>query len=57
MKSKKLQKVMVDYTDKVALVLDEEIRGGGELIKDWIKYPHSHSVSPDARNALTLESL
>jgi hypothetical protein len=54
MRSKKLQKVMADYTDQVGHVLNEELRGNLKLVKDWVKYPHSQSVSP-ARNTMMLD--
>ena len=32
MRSKKLQKIMAEYTDQIALILEQEIRGNIELI-------------------------
>ena len=46
MRSKKMQRIMADYTDQIAIVLETEIKGNIDLIKDWMKYPHSHSQSP-----------
>ena len=46
MKSKKLQRVMADYTEKVAHILENELQGNNEIVKDWVSYPHSNSVSP-----------
>ena len=50
MRSKKLQKIMAEFTDRVSRVLEDEIRGNQTFIKDWISYPHSHSTSPNGRN-------
>ena len=53
MRSKKLQKVMADYVDAVAHCLEHELIGNTGLVRDWVGYPHSNSVSP-TRNHLTL---
>ena len=53
MKSKKLQKIMSEFTDRVGSVLEDEMRGNLGLISSWISYPQSHSVSP-VRNMATL---
>ena len=45
---------MADYTDQVGRVLNEELRGNLKLVGDWVKYPHSQSVSP-ARNTMILD--
>lgn len=46
MKSKKLQKLMAEMTDRVGQVLEDELHTNRNLIKDFISYPHSQSVSP-----------
>lgn len=56
MRSKKLQKIMAEYTDSVAYVLEAELNSNLGLIEDWVKYPHSHSQSP-ARNTMKLSQL
>ena len=56
MKSKKLQRVMADYTEKVAQILENEMRGNTEIVKDWVSYPHSNSVSPQ-RDSLQIDDL
>ena len=43
MRTKKLQKVMANFTEQIALVLEEELRANQGLIQDWVAYPHSHS--------------
>ena len=57
MRNKKLQKIMAEFTDRVSRVLEDEIRGNQQLIKDWVSYPHSHNTSPDGRNQLQIEQL
>ena len=49
MKSKKLQKIMVNFTEQIADCLDHELKGSLDLAADWVQYPHSQSGSP-ARN-------
>ena len=56
MKSKKLQRVMADYTEKVAQILENEMQGNTEIVKDWVSYPHSNSLSPQ-RDQMMLEEL
>ena len=51
MRSKKLQAIMADYREKVALVLEAELALNKGLIKDWVQYPHSQNVSP-ARDSI-----
>ena len=61
MQSKKLQKIMAGYTEEIAKVLEEELRGAEskKLVAEWVSYPHKHrkSVSPPARNTIILEQL
>lgn len=44
---------MADYNDTICQVLDEELKGNTQLIRDWLKYPHSQSQSP-GRNQITV---
>lgn len=56
MRSKKLQRIMAEYNETISAVLDEELKGNTDLIKDWVKYPHRHSQSPK-RNQIMLPDL
>ena len=47
---------MADYVDKVGDILENELRGNSEFVKDWVGYPHSHSTSPK-RNTMQLNQL
>ena len=49
MRSKKLQGVFSNFTEKIASVLEDELTGNTELISAYVKYPHkpkSKSKSP-----------
>ena len=47
---------MANFTEQVALVLEEEIRVNNKLMQDWIAHPHSQSTSPQ-RNTLKLNEV
>jgi len=56
MRTKPLQKIMAEMTDRIAAVLEDELKANNQFISDWVQYPHSHSVSPQ-RNTIQLEQL
>ena len=56
MRSKKLQTIFSDFTDKVARVLEDEMKENMGLISAYVKYPHgvanrSKSISPSRKAA------
>ena len=57
MRTPKMQSVFADFTDQVAHILENQFKNNGELLADYVKYPHdvkkmSQSLSPD-RSSLT----
>ena len=40
MRTPKMQSVFADFTDQVAYILENQFKNNGELLADYVKYPH-----------------
>ena len=62
MRTPKMQSVFADFTDQVALVLEQQFKGNEEVLADYVRYPHdakklSQSLSPDRSSLTELEKI
>lgn len=57
MRSRRLQHIMADMTDRIAQVLNEEIKSNREFVSEWLRYPHSHSQSQSPQSNTNSMSL